>query len=261
MKKRRKKPEGFQVIAHEKTLFRILDLFDELPRGRILDIPSGEGALSHCLRDMGFEVVGADLDPQFFKASGIECLQIDMDRTFPLGDKSFDYIACLEGIEHLEHPFQFIRECHRILKWNGRLILSTPNILNVASRLKYFLSGFYALCPRPLNEFVHTPVFDHINPMTSYQVRYLLHRSGFRIQKTTTDLWRRSCFPLMFFYPLQRAYAVRTMRKELDPRQREANREIRKVLHSPDMLLGRTLIVDAAKQREAGIEKIEASSV
>jgi SAM-dependent methyltransferase len=261
MRKRRKKPDGFQVIAHEKTFFKILDLFDELPRGKILDIPSGEGGLSHCLREMGFEVVGADIDPRFFKASGIQCLNIDMNRPFPLEDESFDYIACLEGIEHLENPLQFSRECHRILKWNGRIILSTPNILNSASRLKYFFSGFYSLCPRPLNEFAHTPVFDHINPMTYYQVRYALHSNGFQILRITTDLWRRSCFPLMFFYPLQRAYAIRSMRKEPDPRQREANKEIRKVLHSPDMLLGRTLIVEATKQEAAGIERIDASDV
>ena len=261
MRNLRKKPEGFQVIAHEKTFFKILDIFEELPRGKLLDIAAGEGALSHCLREMGFEVVAGDIDPQFFKASGIQCLDIDMNRPFPLEDESFDYVACLEGIEHLEHPFNFIRECHRVLKWSGRLVISTPNILNLASRLKYFFSGFYSLTPRPLNEFAHTPVFDHINPMTSYQLRYALHSSGFRVQRTTTDLWRRSCYPLMLFYPLQRAYAVRTMRKESDPRQRRANRGIRRELHSADMLLGRTLIVDAVKQDEMGIEKIDASDV
>ena len=62
----RRKPEGFQVIAHERTFFKVLDLMDDLPRGRVLDIPAGEGGLSHCLREMGFQVVAADLDPGFF---------------------------------------------------------------------------------------------------------------------------------------------------------------------------------------------------
>ena len=144
----RKKPEGFQVIAHERTFFKVLDLMEDLPRGRVLDIPSGEGGISHCLREMGFQTVAADLDPGFFKCEGVECLGLDMNRPLDLPDESFDYVVCLEGIEHLEHPFRFIRECHRILKWQGRLILSTPNILNSASRLKYFLTGFYSLCPR-----------------------------------------------------------------------------------------------------------------
>ena len=142
--RKRWKPEGFQILAHERTLFRILDLLEQLPRGKALDIPAGEGGLAHCLKEMGFEVVGAEIDPGFFKARGIECLKIDMNAAMPLENESFDYIVCLEGIEHLQNPFQFIRECYRILRLGGRLILSTPNILNLASRLKYFFSGFYS---------------------------------------------------------------------------------------------------------------------
>lgn len=253
------KPKGFQIIAHERTLFKVLDLLQTLPRGKVLDIPSGEGGLSHCMQNMGFQVVAGDLDPGFFKATGIDCFRIDMNRPLGLEDASFDYVICLEGIEHLEHPFQFIRECNRILKWQGKLILSTPNILNLTSRLKYLLSGFYSLCSHPLNEFVHTPIFDHINPMAYYQLRYALHTSGFQIVKTTTDLWRRSCWPLFVLYPFQKLYSIRTMRKESDPRQRKANREIRRVMHSIDLLAGRTLIIEASKTQTAGIEKINAS--
>lgn len=133
---RREKPEGYQVIAHEKTFFTVLDRLEQLPPGKVLDVPSGEGALSYCLSRMGFGVVAGDIDPNFFKAPGIRCVKIDMNRPMPLEDEQFDYVACLEGIEHLENPFVFVRECHRILKWGGRLILSTPNILNLASRLK-----------------------------------------------------------------------------------------------------------------------------
>ena len=254
-----RKPEGFQIIAHERTFFKVLDLMEDLPRGRVLDIPSGEGGISHCLREMGFQVVAADLDPGFFKCAGVECLGLDMNRPLELPDESFDYVVSLEGIEHLEHPFRFIRECHRVLKWQGRLILSTPNILNSASRLKYFLTGFYSLCPRPLNEFAHTPVFDHINPMTYYQLRYALHSSGFRITQATTDLWRRSCWPLLLFYPLQRLYSIRTMRKEADLRQREANKDVRRAMHSLDLLAGRTLVLEARKTDASGIERIDAS--
>lgn len=112
-----------------------------------------------------------------------------------------------------------------------------------------------------MNEFSHVPVFDHINPMTYYQVRYALHTSGFQIRWVGTDLWRRSCGPLLLAYPLLRLYSIRTMRKEADPRQREANREIRRIMNSLDLLLGRTLIVEAVKEKPAGIQTIDASAV
>ncbi len=254
-------PSGFQIIAHGKTFLRVLALLDKLPRGRLLDVPAGEGALSVVAKDMGFEVTAGDIDPHFFKAQAIECSFMDMNKTLPIGDQTFDYVVCLEGVEHLENAFLFTRECHRILKPGGRFILSTPNILNLASRLKYFFSGFYSLCPRPINEFSHLPVFDHINPVTFYQVRYMLHSSGFKIREVTTDLWRRSAAGFLAFYPLLRLYSIRTMRKETEPEQREANREIRRQMNSLDLLLGRTLIVDAEKVGERTMKVVQASEV
>ena len=159
-------PPGFQIIAHGKTFLNVLGLLDACPRGRLLDVPSGEGGLSYAASGMGFEVMAGDIDPRFFKAEGIECRRMDMNIALEAPDASFDYVVCLEGLEHLENPFRFVRECHRVLRWGGQLVLSTPNILNLASRLKYFFSGFYALCPKPINEFTHLPVFDHINPST-----------------------------------------------------------------------------------------------
>lgn len=257
----RQKPAGFQIIAHEKTFFKVLDLLEKLPRGKVLDLPSGEGALSYSLAKIGFQVTAGDIDPRFFKADGIECMKIDMNHDIPLANETFEYIVCLEGIEHLQDPFQFIRECHRVLKWKGRLIFSTPNILNLASRLKFFFSGFYSLCPRPINEFTHLPVFDHINPMTYYQVRYALHSTGFRIHQTTTDLWRRSSLPFLMFYPLLRLYSIRTMRKETDARQRDVNQEVRRIMNHPDLLLGRSLIIEAQKVANPGIKVVDASDV
>jgi len=254
-------PTGFQIIAHGKTFLRVLRLVSDLPKGKLLDLPAGEGAFSFSARELGFTVVAGDIDPRFFKVAGIECRYMDMNHRLDATDGEFDYVACLEGIEHLQDPYQFARECNRILKPGGRLILSTPNILNLASRLKYFLSGFYSLCVRPINEFSHLPVFDHINPMTFYQVRYLLHSSGFQIRLVTTDLWRRSSAALLPLYPLLRLYAIRTMRKETDERQRVANREIRRQMNSLDLLLGRTLILEAQKTGEARIEMVAASEV
>ncbi len=41
-------------------------------------------------------------------------------------DKSADCITLLASIEHLSHPEEIIKECHRIIKDDGRLIITTP---------------------------------------------------------------------------------------------------------------------------------------
>ncbi len=114
----------------------------ELPKGKLLDVPAGEGAFSFSARELGFDVTAGDIDPAFFKVAGIQCRFMDMNQRLDAADGEFDYVACLEGVEHLQDPYQFARECNRILRPGGKVIISTPNILNLASRLKYFLLWF-----------------------------------------------------------------------------------------------------------------------
>jgi SAM-dependent methyltransferase len=254
--------DKLQIIAHERTHRRVLEIFSRFPsRGRLLEIPAGEGALAWQLHKLKYDVTGGDIDPSFFKVTPIPCIYLDMNRPFPIPDEQFDFISCIEGIEHLEDHFQFVRECHRVLRPDGHLVLTTPNILNLASRLKFFFSGFYSLVPRPINEFSQVPVFDHIHPVTYYQLRYMLHTQGFTITDVTTDLARRSAVPFYALKPLILLYSIRTMRKERNPQQIAANREIRRILTSRELLLGRTLILVARKKCRPAIPSIQASEV
>jgi SAM-dependent methyltransferase len=254
--------ENLQIIAHEKTHRKVLEIFSRFPtRGELLEIPAGEGAMAWRLHKLGYTVTCGDIDPSFFKVPPIRCVYLDMNQAFPLPDGQFDFVSCIEGIEHLQDQFRFIRECHRVLRTDGYLVLSTPNILNLASRLKFLFSGFYSLVPRPINEFSQVPVFDHIHPITYYQLRYILHTQGFEITEVATDLFRRSAIPIYVLKPLIRLYSVRTMRKERDPLQRTANREIRRILTSPHLLLGRTLILVVRKRNRLAIPTIQASEI
>ena len=254
--------EKLQIIAHEKTHRNVLDIFSAFPeRGPLLEIPAGEGALAWQLHKLGYTVTAGDIDPTFCKVRVIPCIYLDLNRRFPIEDGRFSYVSCVEGIEHLQDHFQFVRECHRVLRPGGCLVLSTPNILNLASRLKFLTSGFYSLVPRPINEFSLIPVFDHIHPLTYYQVRYMLHTQGFEIEQVETDLLRRSAAALIFLRPLIQLYMIRTMRKETDPLQRQANQEIRRILASRQLLLGRTLIIVARKREGRPVRTIQASEI
>jgi SAM-dependent methyltransferase len=254
--------EKLQIIAHEKTHRKVLAIFSAFPeRGPLLEIPTGEGALAWQLLKLGYTVTAGDIDPTFCKVRAIPCIYLDLNGRFPIEDRKFSYVSCVEGIEHLQDHYQFVRECHRVLKPGGRLVLSTPNILNLASRLKFLLSGFYSLVPRPINEFSLIPVFDHIHPLTYYQLRYMLHTQGFEIEQVETDLLRRSAAALVFLRPLIQLYMIRTMRKETDPLQRRANREIRRILASRKLLLGRTLIVVARKREGRTVRMVQASEI
>lgn len=249
MKINRKEAENSKELklwAHPKTHAKVLEIFAGFKqKGRVLDMAAGEGSLSLNLQGFGFDVSACDIDPENFKVDRVECTKCNLDEKLPFEDKLFDYLVCIEGIEHLENQFSFIRECHRILKKGGRLVITTPNILGLASRLKYLFTGFFPLVQRPINEFIRCRLHDHINPITYYQLRYILHTNGFEIEEVTTDRHRTSSSLLVWLYPFLRISTRSTMKKEADPKQREANKVIRRHINSKALLLGRTLIVTA----------------
>jgi len=242
--------ERYRLWAHRKTHAKVRELLSPLPRGRLLDIAAGEGAMSAAAKEMGFDVSACDLQPDRFKAPGVECAGCDLDEGLPFPDESFDCAVCIEAIEHLRDRYAFLAECARVLKPGGSLVLTTPNVLNLAARGKYLASGFLSLFDRPVNEFEPHPTHTHINPITYYYLRHALVASGFEITRITTDRFRKSALCFAWLYPVILLASKHSIRNETDERQREVNRQILRTMRSGALLFGRTLIV-VARRREA----------
>ena len=212
----------------------------------ILDIPCGEGAFLARLRQLGLEGHGSDIvnrlvlpDARFTPA--------DMNGDLPFGNGTFDAVVCIDGIEHLERPFDFVRECHRILRPGGVIVISTPNISALRSRWRWLWTGFHNKGKTPLNERDPNP-WHHVNLLSFPELRYLLHRHGFWIEAIATNRIK----PISWVYaPLWPVAAIVTAaafaRWEHDPEQRERNRDIRRQMLSPAIAFGETMIVKASR--------------
>jgi len=239
--------ERLPVYACIKTHVRAAQIFSEWPRGRVLEMAAGSGAFARRLLELGFEVEACDLFPEQFRVAGVPIKYADLSARLPYDDSSFDLLSCLEGIEHIEDQFAFIRECWRILRPGGRFLISTPNILGLASRWRYFCTGFFPLATRPMNEHRKAPVHDHIHLITYYELRYILRTTGFTIEGVTTDRIRKYGLLHGWAYPMVQWATRRALSRESDPLQREANQEIASHLLSSALLFGRTLMVLARK--------------
>jgi SAM-dependent methyltransferase len=81
------------------------------------------------LQELGWNVEGLDFDAVAVKnaqAKGVRVwLGTLVEQQFP--DNCFDAIATSHLIEHLHDPIGFLKECYRILRPNGLLVLITPN--------------------------------------------------------------------------------------------------------------------------------------
>lgn len=183
------------VLTHKKAL----ELFAEEERGKILDTPAGEGYASVRLREMKFDVYAADLDEGDFKIKDIKFDKIDLNKPLIYSDCFFDYILCLEGIEHIENHHHLIREFRRLLRIGGKVVISTPNVLSVYSRLRYFLTGYADWIHSKINLPKEKKTFDlleqHIHMIDYPTLHYILTENGFNIE---TISFNRSC--LSYFW-------------------------------------------------------------
>lgn len=219
-----------------------------LPRGaRILDAPCGGAAvLTLALRERGFDAVGADIDPEAATRLGPHFQKANLDAELPWPAESFDAVISTEGIEHLENQFSFLREIHRTLKPGGVLVLTTPNITALRSRMRFFGSGFFGRDGRPLNETRRHPL-HHIGLATFSELRYELHVSGFRISEARHTHIKPISFLYSIYVPWIWLYTLIAFRREKDQVQRNRNKEIRAALHSFSLLFGECLMLVARK--------------
>lgn len=100
------------------------------------------------MQEGGFTVVPLDLDGSDWKLD-IPLVEADFNSTDwvtrTLSGRRFNQVVAIEVIEHLENPSRFFREIAGLLEDDGKLILSTPNVLSVPSVMAAFKRGEFAL--------------------------------------------------------------------------------------------------------------------
>jgi len=214
---------------------------------RVLDAPcGGAAALTQALIGQGFEALGADIDSEAEACLGKAFVKVNLDSKLPWPEGGFDAVISTEGIEHLENHFSFLREMCRILKPGGTLVLTTPNITALRSRVRFFGSGFFGRDGRPLNETARHPL-HHIGLATFSELRYELHMSGFRLVEVRHTHIKPVSYLYAIYVPWMWLYTRLAFRKEKDPVQRQRNKEILATLLSPSILFGECLMLIAKK--------------
>lgn len=233
----------------QEAVLRHLPALGLASHARILDAPCGGNAsLTLALQERGFDAIGADIDANAAVRLGKSFVQANLDATLPWSDQTFDLVISTEGIEHLENHYSFLRELHRILKPGGKLVLTTPNITALRSRVRFLGSGFFGRDARPLNETARHPL-HHIGLATFPELRYELHVSGFQIKEARHTHIKPVSYLYSIYAPFIWLYTLVAFRKEKDPKQRDRNKEIRAALLSYSLLFGECLMLVAEKRR------------
>ncbi len=174
----RQREEGYSKIWFKKAL-ELLENNNINPR-QVIDVGAGKGEFLELLekkcnpRELwGIDYSQTNID--ILKRKNIKVLEIDLEN-FELDKlkndlkEKFDLIICLEVIEHvfdLDGLFKFFNQ---ILKKNGYLIISTPNMASFPAKLFYLLRGY------PLGD------GHHIRFLTQKKLEHYAFFNGFYLK-------------------------------------------------------------------------------
>lgn len=222
-----------------------MELLSQDKPGRLLDAPAGEGAFAYRAREQGHDVFCGDIDPTRFRLKDSECQYLDLNQPWPFASERFDHVVSIEAVEHLENPWHLMREANRVLRPGGKIIMTTPNVLSIRSRLSNLLYGypnyFHYMIERGQGIQGELPV-DHINPVGFLELRHVLSRTGFCIEQICANrLVKHRSLIYRFVKRLLQT------RGKTHGRHDPATTQVRDWLLSDQLLFGEILIIKASK--------------
>ena len=141
-------------------------------RGRLLDVGAGFGFFLSEMRGRGWEVVGVEISQKAIDHAkhslGLTVYPGPLERiAFPESD--FDVVSGFYVIEHLPDPMAFLKECYRILKPGGLLLLRYPHTTPIKNLLRFF--GIE-------NHLYDLPA--HLSDFSPEMIQQCLEKAGFK---------------------------------------------------------------------------------
>ena len=223
------------------------------PRGtRALDVSCRNGEVMRALAARGFEVRGTRFERGLPPIEGLPIDEgVDLTRGLPYLDESFDLVVLTEVIEHLENHRAAISDLARVLRPGGHLILTTPNIMRLDSRLGFMLSGMHKAKRRPIP--LDTPLDQahrfHNYPIPFALLYYLMRINGLRLERLGHGKVKPFSYVLYaLMYPVVALDTrLRLIWRERKPTLRELNRELARWMLDRRVLTEDNLILMAQK--------------
>jgi len=202
-------------IFFNNYILLFMKVFSAIPAGvlnsknRCLDVGCGEGRMLLLLKAFGLDCYGVTrnifsgqnlqgcprgpLLKDMFEQKKIYASSLNIEKEpFPYPDAFFDLVVFQEVIEHLHNsPKLVLDEIKRVLKPNGYMIISTPNLASLAKRWNLLKgrSNHWDLKRYYLYEYVSPPSRDyigHTREFTLGELAKMLEWAGFSIEKMET---------------------------------------------------------------------------
>ncbi len=171
---------------------------------RVLDIGCLTGYLSHFLQQNGNTVSGVDFltsAVNIAQSKGIDAKVCNVENdTLPFSDNTFDCVVFSEIIEHLVDPNVALEEIKRVLKQEGTLIISTPNMAYIQYRLELLFGRLPDFCEFRYKFFERHYNFQHKTLFTHTVLKKTILDAGFQPTRWSSHSTYKNNFEKLFCF-------------------------------------------------------------
>jgi 2-polyprenyl-3-methyl-5-hydroxy-6-metoxy-1,4-benzoquinol methylase len=152
----------------------------------VLDIGCGEGYFASTIADhnriFGIDILEQPKQMKAFKGYVKADLEDGLkDAQEQLKGRQFDRVLLPDVLEHVRFPERLLSDCYRVLKSQGLLIVSVPNVANITVRLS-LLMGHWDYTERGILDNTHYRFYTHAT------ARRLLEDNGYQVEKRVTTV-------------------------------------------------------------------------
>ena len=165
-------PTGSSAMLHKLNPVRLKYIRDQLDQhwqcdecdrmpltGKTaLDVGCGAGLLAEPLARLGAKVTGIDATPEVIGIAREHANAMGFDIDYRIGDVQqldgqFDLITCMEVIEHVADPAEFVKALAAQLAPDGLLIMSTPNATGWSKLMMITIAEGLGRIPKGTHDF------------------------------------------------------------------------------------------------------------
>lgn len=189
----------FDTLAVEGSLYDYnaehLGLLREhiQPESPLLDFGCGDGAIAAFMDSNSF---GFDVSPACAKLAtrkGVHAAVADGMGVLPFADRSFQTVTCFDVLHHLHGAWSdIIRECARVLRPSGRLIILEPDARNPFVRWTQAPGSFIRVAPYDNEPAIHPDDLTTLLKAEGFDVEVEpFHLDGDQRVRSVFPLWQR----------------------------------------------------------------------
>lgn len=182
------RPSYYLNKADQERIKIILKLIGR--NKKVLDVACYDGYVGEKIKNNNNVVLGVDASREAVKMStkrGLIAKVSDIEMGLPYKNHFFDLVFAGEIIEHVVDTDFFMEEIKRVLKKNGELVITTPNIASLDRRLM-LLFNINPFLPASF-DYPSNALAGHVRFFNNKLLKKFLGYKGFKIVSIESDVW------------------------------------------------------------------------